>query len=60
MLPKKVLVLPKAAGPRLADAINNHAEAIEDTIQQVRVLTKLTEPMARPFWGRLKWLLFGR
>lgn len=56
----KVIVLPKAAGPQTATAINNHAEAIVALNAQVSILTTLTEPMTRPFVGRLKWLLFGR
>lgn len=53
----KVLVLPKAVGPRVAQAINSNAEALDDTIKQVRILTGI---LARGFFGRCKWLLFGR
>lgn len=59
-MPPKVFVLPKAVGPRVAEAINQNAEALNDTIQQVRILTKLSEPLARPFLGRLKWLFLGK
>lgn len=59
-MPPKVFVLPKAVGPRVAEAINANAGALNDTIQQVRVLSALTAPLARPLLGRLKWLLFGR
>lgn len=59
-MPPKVLVLPKAAGPRVAEAINSHATAIVALNTQVSILTTLTEPMTRPFLGRLKWLFLGR
>lgn len=59
-MPPKVFVLPKAVGPRVAEAINANAGALEDTIRQVQVLSTLTEPLQRRFFGRLKWLLFGR
>lgn len=59
-MPPKVFVLPKAVGPRVAEAMNANAEALEHTIKQVQVLSVLTQPLARPFFGRLKWLFLGR
>lgn len=59
-MPPRVFTLPKAAGPGVAKAINANAESLEHTIKQVQVLSTLTEPLGRPLWGRLKWLLFGR
>lgn len=59
-MPPKVLVLPKAAGPRVAEAINSHADAILALNAQVSLLTKLTEPMMRPFLGRVKWVILGK
>lgn len=59
-MPPKVLVLPKAVGSRVAQAMNANAEALEATIKQVTVLSTLTEPLQRPFLGRLRWLFLGR
>lgn len=46
----------RAFGPQAADAVNSHADAIEELNKQVAFITAV---LARPLVGRLRWLLFG-
>jgi len=47
----------RAFGANALEAINSHADAIEDVTAQV---TRLTALLARGWLGRLTWLVTGR